>query len=177
MRTFLFHNLPKDLEDLIFEYSICEQVYSQHMEHCESHTKPYWAQHSFWKGQYSQLRAIAKLYNTKCKGIQYIIDNLPEDAKMMLREDHPNLGLDRIKLDFRALLETFDNTKRRFRAIGTSLSREYLKKCAYPILDYVFHHLNHHNAFKRNPHFKNCFYAKLNELRNDGLNVSHYYCY
>ena len=175
MATICFHNLPKDVEERIFEYARCIRIHDVYINNCTDASQVYWERPSFWKGKYDMLKTLAKMYNVKCKGVRYIIEHFPEDAKDVLNEDESRAGLGIIRADFDILLNEFYKVKTALRTNKTEISKLYVHKAAYVLLDYIHNIVLKHSAFKNNDRFKVTYSDKMKEFEADGLDLSRYH--
>lgn len=75
MVTLCFHQLPYDIEQIIFNTKFRLEE-NEHYARVICKVPTEFVAH-FWKGKYNVLKQYAMIHNIKCKGIKYIISKLP----------------------------------------------------------------------------------------------------
>uniref|UniRef100_A0A6C0F663 Uncharacterized protein n=1 Tax=viral metagenome TaxID=1070528 RepID=A0A6C0F663_9ZZZZ len=165
MTTYLFHALPKDLEDYIFNLAKNELIYDKFSKFTNQ-----WKDSSNWKGHYETLKKIAKSYNVKCKGSNYILSNLPMIANETLRIEYKRLTNWSEAQIIKKCLANFDEYNKLHYV--KMLEKKYKLKCLYQVLDFIHDNLE---VLLCEGMFKQTYTAKLHYFTKTGVNVTKYY--
>lgn len=146
-----FHQLPREIEELILEYADCEKVYDEFVENGE------WKKDEYWRGKYTELKVIAKKHGVPCKGIRFILCNLPPGV------------IDNMSYTVSVARFLMDEYQTETKKLKTHRKKYKIKMMHY-FLNFVFEHIDVLKHTKFIPVYK----EKLVEFEAYGMNIDKY---